>query len=73
MGSKRIFYTNHKNLIFKTFSIQRILQCRLFVDQFDCKIKYIPGHKNVLADCFLRLLQMEKPSAGVKELKVKNA
>ena len=71
MGSKLHVYTDHKNLTFKTFSVQRILRWRLFVDQFDCDIHYIPGHRNVLADCFSRLPQMEKPSAGVKELQGK--
>ena len=72
MGSQLIVYTDHKKLTFKTFSIQQILQWRLFVNQLDCKIKYIPDHKNVLADCFSRRLsQMEKPSAGVKELQGK--
>ena len=67
-GSKVYLYTDHKNLTFKTFSVQHILCWRLFVDQFDCELCYIPGKENVLADCFLRLPQMEKPSAEIKEL-----
>ena len=67
-GSKIYLYTDHKNLTFKTFSVQRILRWRLFVDQFDCELCYIPGKENVLADCFSRLPQMEKPSAGINEL-----
>ena len=51
MGSKIIVYTDHKNLTFRTFSVQRILHWQLFVDQFDCHLCYIPGQKNVLADC----------------------
>ena len=69
MGSKLKIYTDHKNLTFKTFSVQRILRWHLFLDQFDCQLCYIPGKKSVLADCFLRLPQMEKPAAGAKELK----
>ena len=67
-GSKVYLYTDHKNLTFKTFSVQRILRWRLFVDQFDCELRYIPGKENVLADCFSRLPKMEKPSVGMKEL-----
>ena len=37
------------------------------MDQFDCELCYIPGKDNILADCFLRLPQMEKPSVGIKE------
>ena len=67
-GSKVYLYTNHKNLTFKTFSVQRILWWRLFVDQFECELLCIPGKENILADCFLRLPKMEKPSVGIKEL-----
>ena len=35
IGSKLVVYTDHKNLTFKIFSVQRILQWCLFVDQFD--------------------------------------
>ena len=66
--SKIYLYKDHKNLTFKTFSVQRIFRWRLFVDQFDCKLRYIPGKENVLADCFLQLPQMEKPTAGDREL-----
>ena len=44
-GDQIILYTDHKNLTFKTFSVQRILRWRLFLDQFDCQIKYIEGNK----------------------------
>ena len=67
LGSKIIVFTDHKNLSFQMLSVQRILRWRLFVDQFDCTLQYILGQKNVLADCFLRLPLMEKPSAGIKE------
>ena len=40
-GAQIILYTDHKNLTFKTFSVQRILRWRLFLDQFDCQIKLI--------------------------------
>ena len=69
MVSKIIVYTDHKNLIFQMFSVQRILQWRLFVDLFDCCLRYIPGHKIVLANCFSRLSLIKKPSAGVKDQK----
>merc|ERR1712025_1222864 len=64
-------FTDHKNLTFRTFSIQRILRWKLFIDQFDCKIHYIQGKNNVLADCFSRLPLMQKPTVGDKELQGK--
>ena len=66
MGSKVYIYADDKNLTFKTSLVQCILHWRLFVDQFDCELCYIPGKDNVLVDCFLRLPLMEKPSAGIK-------
>ena len=66
-GAKIILYTDHKNLTFKTFSVQRILRWRLFLDQFYCQIKYIEGKENVPADCFSRLPRMEKPLVGDRE------
>ena len=47
------------------------MRWRLFLDQFDRTINYIEGKKNVLADCFLRLPLMKKPSVGDKELQGK--
>ena len=40
-GAQIILYTDHNNLNFKTFSVQRILRWRLSLYQFDCQIKYI--------------------------------
>ena len=45
MFSRIKIYTDHKNLTFKTFSVQRILRWRLFLDQFDCQLCYIPGKR----------------------------
>ena len=67
-GAKLIIYTDHKNLTFRTFSVQRVLRWRLYIDEFDTLLTYIQGKKNVLADCFSRLPLMEKPTAGDKEL-----
>ena len=47
-------YTNHKNLIFNTLSVQRMLRWRIFMDKSNLSLSlhYIEGKKNVLADCF---------------------
>ena len=55
-------YTDHKNLTFKTLSVQRILCWRIFMDKFDLTLKYIKGKNNVLADCFSRLPLMSPPT-----------
>ena len=71
IGCKIHIYADHKNLTCRTFSVQRILRWRIFLDEFDTTIHYIEGKKNVLADCFLRLPRMEKPSVGDSELQGK--
>ena len=34
------------------------------MEEFDAKLRYLEGERNVLADSFLQLPQMEKPSEG---------
>ena len=71
IGCKLHIYTDHENLTCRTFSVQIILLWRIFLDEFDTNIHYIEGKKNVIADCFLRLPRMEKPSVGDSELQGK--
>ena len=71
IGAKLNVYTDHKNLTFRTMSMQRILRWRLYLENFDVNLRYIEGSKNVLADCFSRLPKMSKPSVGDKELYMK--
>ena len=51
-GGKIFIYTDHKNLIFRTLSQSRVLRWKLSLEGFDINWEYIPGKKNVLADCF---------------------
>lgn len=63
-------YTNHQNLTFKTLSIQCILRCCLFMDEFNLTLEYIKGKDNVLADFFLGLPIMRKPAEEDGLLKI---
>ena len=66
-------YTDHKNLTFRTLSVERILRWRLYIDEFDVTLKYIKGKKNILADCFSRLPQINDGSISVEdELEINN-
>lgn len=40
------------------------------MEDFDITLCYIEGEKNDLADCFLCLLQISKPSMGDKEIEM---
>ena len=52
-------YTDHKNLIFSTLSIQWVLCWRICMDEFDLSLAYIESKNNVLADAFLYLPIMD--------------
>ena len=59
-GAREIkVFTDHKNLTFNTLSVKRVLRWRTYIDQFRVDLSYIEGKRNVLADCFSRLLWME--------------
>ena len=64
IGGKLGIYTDHKNLTFRTLSIQRVFRWRFYMDDFDFELKCLEGKKNVLADCFSRLPRMDKISMG---------
>jgi hypothetical protein len=47
LGAEIFVYTDHKNLTFRTFSIERVLRWRLYVDEFDVTPTHIAGKYNV--------------------------
>ena len=62
-------YTDHKNLTFNMLSVPRVMRWKMFLEQYDINLTYVPGKTNVLADCFSRLPWMDGPLPGKNELK----
>ena len=48
-------YTDHKNLTFDTFTLQRVLRWRTACEDYSPKLIHVVGVKNIVADQFSRL------------------
>ena len=59
LGADISIFTDHRNLTFDTFSTQRVMRWRLYVEEYAPKLNYIEGKLNVLADAFSRLPKFE--------------
>ena len=61
LGQQIVVYTDHKNLTYKNFNTERIMQC-LLIEEFGPIIEYIKGPKNVIANALSRLDLTSSPS-----------
>eukprot|EP00957_Ditylum_brightwellii_P104152 7933891-Ditylum_brightwellii.AAC.1 len=43
-------YTDHKNLTYKNFNTERVVCCRIVIEDFGLELIYIKGNDNVVAD-----------------------
>ena len=48
-------YTDHKNLTYKVFNTERVMRWRLIVEEYGPELRYLQGHKNIVADALSRL------------------
>ena len=55
LGHQIMVYTDHKNLTYKCFNIERVMRWRLIIEEFGPELKYIQGEKNVVADALSRI------------------
>ena len=52
--------TDHKNLTYKSFNIERFTRWRLILEEFSPELIYIICSKNIVADALIRLDKTEK-------------
>ena len=53
-GREIIIYSDHSNLQFENYTSARIVRYKLFIQEFNPRIVYIPGNQNQLADSLSR-------------------
>ena len=54
-------YTNHKNLTYKIFNIDRVIRWRLIIKEYGPNLTYIEGPKNIVADTLFRWESLDSP------------
>jgi hypothetical protein len=64
-GARITIYADHQNMSHQLgkFSAQQVLRWCLFLKQYRCIFKYIPGPDNVIADAFSRVPSSEEESS----------
>ena len=55
-------YTDHKNLTYKNFNTEHVMQWCLLIEEFGPIIEYIKGPKNFVANVLSRLDLISLPS-----------
>ena len=50
LGHRIEVFTDHKNLVYKTFNAERVMRWRLIIEEFGTKLTHIKGESNVVAD-----------------------
>jgi RNase H-like domain found in reverse transcriptase/Reverse transcriptase (RNA-dependent DNA polymerase)/Integrase zinc binding domain len=55
LGQQVIVYTDHQNLTYKVFNVERVMRWRLIIEQFGVELRYIKGSNNIVADALSRL------------------
>ena len=55
LGQQIEVFTDHKNLVYKTFNTERVMRWRLIIEEFGPKLTYIKGVNNIVADALSRM------------------
>ena len=55
LGQEIEVFTDHQNLTYKNFNTERVMRWRLILEEFNPKLTYIKGERNIVADALSRL------------------
>ena len=66
LGQKSKIYTDHKNLMYKTFNTEHIMRWWLVIEEFSPELLYIKGEQNIVADA-LSCLDIDKNTTDCLE------
>ena len=55
LGQKIIIHTDQQNLIHNSFTSDRVMRWRLYLEEYSPEIRYIKGENNGVADAMSRL------------------
>ena len=58
LGQKIIIHTDHQNLIHNSFTSDRVMRWRLYLEEYSPEIRYIKGENNQAADTLSQLPKM---------------
>ena len=58
LGQEIVIHTDHQNLIHNSFTSDRVMRWRLYLEEYSPQIKYIKGEENATADAISRLPKM---------------
>jgi RNase H-like domain found in reverse transcriptase/Integrase zinc binding domain len=50
-----VVYTDHQNLTYKVFNVERVMRWRLIIEQFGVELQYIKGENNIVANTLSQL------------------
>jgi RNase H-like domain found in reverse transcriptase len=61
LGQRIKVHTDHENLTYKKFNLDRVMCWRLYIEEYSPELEYIKGTHNVVADALSQLDMNEAP------------
>jgi hypothetical protein len=55
LGQRIKIYTDHKNLTYVNFNVERVMKWHLIIEKYSLELIYLKGESNIVADALSRL------------------